>query len=299
MRYSEDSLKSWSAPISATEDQRVQNTIRMIKDALSSHAEMRKLQYEVFLQGSYANDTNVRQNSDVDVCVMLTSSFETKYVDGYVDKDYGFSAGGTPYNVFRQYVIEALRNKFGTSVVFAGNKCINIGDNTYHVNADVVPAFQYRDYKTIHSLDPNRFIEGIWFIAHDGTLIINYPKQHIQNGKSKNNQTDHQYKRLVRMMKHICNEMVKVGMADGDSITSFLIECLVWNVPDNYITGYSTWNETIKQAIKYLYSQITAEKHKDWGEVSERLYLFHPGRKWTPQKVLYFLNMMYGYLGYV
>nr|WP_316624994.1 nucleotidyltransferase [uncultured Ruminococcus sp.] len=299
MSYSEDTLKSWSAPISDTEDQRAQNTIHMIKTALSAHVELQKLDYEVFLQGSYANNTNVRQNSDVDVCVMLKSTFHTEYADGYTDKDYGFTSSSLTYQDYKRYVVEALTRKFGASVVTVSNKCINIGDNTYHVNADVVPAFQYRNYKAMNSRDPNRFVEGIWFYAEDGTAIYNYPKQHIQNGKEKNNQTNHQYKQLVRMMKHIRNDMVKAGKADGNSITSFLIECLVWNVPNSYITGYYSWNETIKQAIRYLYTKIDNDQHKEWGEVSELLYLFHPGRKWTADKVKSFLADMYTYLGYV
>lgn len=299
MRYSEDTLKSWSAPITDFEDQRAQNTINMIKNALSAHVELQRLDYEVFLQGSYANNTNVRQNSDVDVCVMLKSTFHTEYAEGYTDKDYGFTSSSLSYQEYKRYVVEALTRKFGASVVTVGNKCINIGDNTYHVNADVVPAFQYKNYKLINSHDPNRFVEGIWFMAVDGTTIINYPKDHKENGIDKNNKTGRRYKRLVRMMKHIRNDMKDIGRVDGDSITSFLIECLVWNVPNTYITGYYTWNETIKQAISYLYTKIDNDQHKEWGEVSEHLYLFHPGRKWTADKVKSFLADMYNYLGYM
>lgn len=271
----------------------------MIKSALSTHVELQKLDYEVFLQGSYANNTNVRQNSDVDVCVMLTSTFKTNYVNGYTDKDYGFSSAPDTYYMFKQYVVEALQNKFGSSVVTVGNKCINIGENNYHVNADVVPAIQYRDYQIINSIDPNRYVEGIWFRAVDGTTIINYPKDHKANGIDKNNKTGKRYKRLVRMMKHIRNDMKEAGRVDGNSITSFLIECLIWNVPNTYITGYYTWSDTIMQAIRYLYTEIDNDQHKKWGEVSERLYLFYPGRKWTAEKVKSFLADMYSYLGYV
>lgn len=41
--------------------------------------------------------------------------------------------------------------------------------NSYHVNADVVPAFQYRDYKAINSLDAARYIEEVserWYLFH-------------------------------------------------------------------------------------------------------------------------------------
>ena len=105
------------------------------------------------------------------------------------------------------------------------------------MNADVVPAFQYRDYKAINSLDATRYIEGIKYIANDGSVVINYPKEHISNGKQKNIKTNHAYKKLVRIMKHIRNNMADERKINPDKITSFLTECLVWNVPDSIITG--------------------------------------------------------------
>lgn len=299
MRYSEDTLKSWSSPLSEAENQRVKNTISMIESALSAHVGMRSLKYKVILQGSYANNTNVRQNSDVDICVMLTSSFEAEYVYGYTDKDYGYLSGGTSYYTFKQYVIEALRNKFGYSVVSVGNKCINIGDNTYHVNADVVPAYQYRNYKALNSRDPNRFVEGILFYAADGTKIINYPEVHKENGIEKNIQTKYQYKKLVRMIKNIRNKMADDKKVNENAITSFLIECLIWNVPNNYITGSNTWNETIQNTIACLYTEMNKGNYTNWTEVSKMFPLFRSGQKWSVNDVSSFLLDMYSYLGYV
>ena len=75
MKYSETTLQTWTVPLSSTEEERVENTIKMIKDAIRSHNELSLMTYEIFAQGSYANNTNVRQNSDIDICVMLTSTF--------------------------------------------------------------------------------------------------------------------------------------------------------------------------------------------------------------------------------
>lgn len=163
--------------------------------------------------------------------------------------------------------------------VSVGNKCINIRANSYHVNADVVPAFQYRDFKVINSLDPKIYVEGIKYLATDGKEIINYPKNHIDNGKQKNIATNYKYKKLVRIMKHVRNNMISDGKADGEIISSFLVECLVWNVPNEQIMKYNTWENTLRNVIAYLWNAINEDKHKKWGEVSERLYLFHYGRK--------------------
>ena len=296
MRYTEDTLKSWTSPLSQTEEQRVVNTVKMIKDAVTSYDDLSDCTMEIFAQGSYANNTNVRQNSDVDICVMLTSTVFCNYVDGKTGTDYGYTTGSITYSDYKSYVVDALKAKFGSNMVTVGNKSICINANSYHVNADVVPAFQYRDFKIVNSTDPQIYVNGIKFLAKDGAAVINYPKDHINNGKQKNNDTNYEYKKLVRIMKHIRNNMVDDGKADSDKITSFLIECLVWNVPNNLITGSSTWTDTVKNAIAYLWNAIKDEKHKKWGEVSERLYLFHSGRKWTDTGTKDFLFDLYSYM---
>ena len=93
MKYSEETLKNWKNPASDTEEQKINNTISMIKSAVANCPDLDDLTIEVFVQGSYANNTNVRTNSDVDVCVMLTSSFYTEYPEGKSREDYGFTEG--------------------------------------------------------------------------------------------------------------------------------------------------------------------------------------------------------------
>ena len=90
---------------------------------------------------------------------------------------------------------------------------------------------------------------------------------------AKNNATSYRYKRLVRIMKHIKNEMVEDKKTDGNKITSFLVECLVYHVPNNVITGYRTWTETVKRVIIYLYDEIKDGHHTKWCEVSDMVYL--------------------------
>jgi len=74
------------------------------------------------------------------------------------------------------------------------------------------------------------------------------------------------------------------------------VECLVWNVPNYIITGSNTWAERIKNTIVFLWEAFNNGTYKDWGEVSERLYLIHSGRKWSVTSIKDFLNNMYTYL---
>lgn len=298
MKYTEATLELWAKPASDTEEQKMETTINMIKSAIDSSKELEDSTIEVFVQGSYANNTNVRTSSDVDVCVMLKSMFFTEYPDGKSRKDYGFVEGTISFEEYKKRVKIAIEKKFGKENVSEGNKSLKIRSNSYHVNADVVVAFMLKDYRIINSFDPNRYIEGTRFLSSQGEQVTNYPKKHISNGKSKNIHTNHRYKYLTRIFKRIRNNMVDDEKTNGDKISSFLIECLIWNVPNNIITGYSTWTETVRQAIIFLYNALKDKKQTEWGEVSEYLYLFHPGRKWTAQDAQSFLYDMWNYLGY-
>ena len=46
-----------------------------VQAALHGSRHLAGLDYEVFLQGSHANDTNIRGDSDVDIVVMLKTTF--------------------------------------------------------------------------------------------------------------------------------------------------------------------------------------------------------------------------------
>ena len=75
---------------------------------------------EVFTQGSYANNTNVRTESDVDVCVMLKDVFHSDYPAGKTREDYGFSAAELTFDDYCIMVKRALMNKFRLQILILG-----------------------------------------------------------------------------------------------------------------------------------------------------------------------------------
>lgn len=83
----------------------------------------------------------------------------------------------------------------------------------------------------------------------------------------------------------------------SDNITSFLLECLTFNVPNNLMNDYYTWTERLRQSIIYLYNNTKlSEDCKEWGEPSELLYLFHSGRKWNNTDVNNYMIQLWNYL---
>ena len=74
-RFSEETLTNWTKPPSDTEETKLSNSERMVKDAINEDPKLSGMGTEVFGQGSYANDTNVRLNSDIDINVRYTDAF--------------------------------------------------------------------------------------------------------------------------------------------------------------------------------------------------------------------------------
>ena len=101
MRYSEEELKRWTNPPSETEDEKLQNAERMVKDAINSDEKLCSMNITIFCQGSYANNTNIRLDSDIDVNVCYTDAFYYDLPEGY-GKDY-FGLGNSCHYSFSEY----------------------------------------------------------------------------------------------------------------------------------------------------------------------------------------------------
>lgn len=294
-RFSEDTLVSFTKPPSDAEEAKLANSERMVKEAISQDATLNKMTTHVFGQGSYANDTNVRLNSDIDINVRLMDIFYFDLPDGKSRTDFDLNSPSEyTFEAYKNAVENALVNKFGRDSVIRDDKCITIKANAYRVETDVVPTFNFRRFSANGS-----FVEGAKFKTDKGKYITNYPLQHIDNGKSKNKATQKRFKRLTRIYRRIRYKMIDDGIAVSDNITSFLVECLVWNVPDYVFNQNDTWTDRLRLSIVYLYENTEEhEKCKEWGEVSELLYLFHSGRKWTHSEVNNYLVQMWNYLDY-
>ncbi|MDR7357930.1 nucleotidyltransferase domain-containing protein [Paeniglutamicibacter sulfureus] len=290
----EEKLAGWTGPSSATEQDRQDRTERMIREAINAHPAFQTLSRKVYAKGSYANNTNVRSESDVDVAVECTNIF-------YYDKtstDLGTSI--TPYSGewgdpqrLRDELIAALRAKFGSDVDTSGSTAIQVHSSSARVEADVVPCFEYRYYYSASS-----WVEGARVYKTDGTHVENYSSRQLTNGRAKNTRTNQAYKKTVRILKRLENAMV----ADGShrEAPSFFLECLVYNCPDS-LFATSTWTATVKDVLTHIYTSLDgAEPANDndrWLEVNETKFLFHTSQKWTRKDARDFAYAGWSYLG--
>jgi hypothetical protein len=294
-KFTEQTLTNWTKPPSNSEQTKLENSERMVKDAISSDEKLKTKSTETFGQGSYANNTNVRLNSDIDINVRYTGGFMFTKPPNTEENDVGldkYESSTYTYSEFKDDVENALVTKFGRTDVVRKDKCITISANTNRVETDVVPTWNYRRYEKDGS-----YVLGAKFYSDSGAHIVNYPKKHIENGIGKNNDTYRRFKRLTRLHRKLRYKMIEDGESVNDNITSFLLECLVWNVPNRIMNNYDTWTERLRQSIIYLYDNTKEQESCDeWGEVSELLYLLRSSRKWSRQDVNEYMVHLWKYL---
>jgi len=281
MKFTESQLNLYAAPLSESENQKCLNAIGMVRDALkqlgftddnktitplfkdtySYSLEMRNLygsrKIKLFIQGSYANNTNVRTQSDVDIAVVQEDIFQTLYRAGVTDQRYGFTTAALSSKTFKDEVQECLVSKFCHDVE-RKNKSIKIHGNTYRKDADTVPCRRYRDYRQDYSDNSENYIGGIVITADDREQIINYPEQHIANGRKKNIDTNHYYKKMVRIIKKMRYLMEDASYSSAKFISSFGLESLLWNIPDTLFMTYSIYRFEFGEIVNYLFNNISS-----------------------------------------
>lgn len=295
-KFTEETFTNWTKPPSETEQTKLENSEKLVREAIASDPKLRTKSTETFGQGSYANDTNVKLNSDIDINVRYTGGFMFDLPNDVEEKDVGldkYAASEYSYSEFKNDVETALVNKFGREYVVRKDKCITVLPNSTRIITDVVPTWNYRryDYKS------TKFILGARFMSDNYKWVVSYPKQHIENAVAKNSQTARKFKRLTRLHRKLRYKMIDDGEKVNENITSFLLECLVWNLPNNIFNNYDTWTERLRHSIIYIYDKTKQDSDCiEWGEVSELLYLFTGNRKWSREDVNNYMTFIWRYL---
>ncbi len=191
----------------------------------------------MLLQGSYDNDTNTRGDSDVDVVVMLQSAVYSD-VSRLPPADRARQRQGTGTSAmtgatFRTLVHAALVDYYGATRVHSKSKCLRVDKTNGYVDADVVPALEHRLYTGYPDYGQPSWIEGIAIDPLQGLRIVNYPKEHRKNGQAKNRRCSARYKPTVRQVKRLRRRAVDLGLVAKGTAPGYLLECLVYNVPDH------------------------------------------------------------------
>ena len=296
----EERFQSWATSPGKSEADRIENAVTAIRKAMAADAKLAPIT-KVYVQGSYRNRVNVRQESDVDIGVLYTNGgFYDQYPDGVSRATFGIRDHPYTYNQFKEDVAKALINRFGASGVHRGNKAFDIHPNSYRIDADVVPVFEHRRYNADGS-----YYAGVQLFDATGAKIINWPEQlrdgwplqHYEEAVAKNDATKRAFKGVVRILKKLRVVMAEAGHQSAKNIPGFQIECIVFNVPNDRFF-YSTWDEVVSRVIGNIWTYTaTAEGCADWREVSQWKWLFK-GQPDAKRAAAYkFIDEAWDYIG--
>jgi len=229
MAISESQLQSWTNQGAVT---LAKQTHESVRHAIYTSEWPQGVTYDIHLQGSYKNDTNIRGDSDVDVVVELTSAFYSNLTDDE-KRSLGLTQATYRCPEFMGDVLDRLTKYYGATQIRRGNKCINLAPTTGRLTADIVVCAQYRWYSNLTVA-----AEGITLWTHgNDKQIISYPSIHTDKCVEKNGATGGWFKRSVRMFKNARSYLVDQGVIDEKVAPSYLLECLIYGVPNNNFRG--------------------------------------------------------------
>ncbi|MDD3503022.1 MAG: nucleotidyltransferase [Eubacteriales bacterium] len=253
MPISEAKLETWSRQGAITTSK---NTHESIRHALvSNNSNIKNKDIEIFLQGSYKNSTNIRGDSDVDVVVKLNDIYYydtvelNEYEKSLFNRD--FSKANYTWHDFREDVLDTLIDYYGRWIIEEGNKSIKIEKGSNRLPADVVVCTQYRKYTQYNGHLNNQYIEGIsFFTLKDNMQIVNFPKQHYNNGVEKNRNTNGLFKPVTRIFKNMKSFLIENDYLDKTTAPSYFVENLLYNVPNRHFSG--TYQNTVYNILNWL-----------------------------------------------
>lgn len=184
----------------------------VLRDGLHRSPLLDARPFEIFGQGSRVNNTAVDQGSDIDLVLMLKRPF---------DPGYGWEG-------FRDDVLAALGESWAVRM---GRRCLNVDDpdSLFGEMVDILVATEHRAGAE----------QGVFFRDREGRPIVNHPKQHRRRGDEKDLRTGGRFKQTVRTAKRARGIAEGAGLIAAGEAPSYLIECLLFNVPDHVLAqGY-------------------------------------------------------------
>jgi hypothetical protein len=260
-------LETWSGQGSITQSSETYATIR--RALVESDSPYKDKQFDVFLQGSYGNDTNIYSESDVDIVIRYDSAF--KYDISQIPPAQQaafhaeFSAASYDLPAFKEDVIAVLRQRFGRDVE-VGNKAISIKANNGRRKADVIATYKFRGYSAFPATDPRSCTEGICFNDAAGNLIKNYPKLHSANCTQRHQDSGRKFKPVVRILKNMRRFLEESDILQKGVAPSYFLEGMLYNVP---LEAYApTLQQSLYNCLNWLGScdkdQLVCANRQYW-----------------------------------
>ena len=285
-------LSYWELPASNSEEQQIQRAADMVRMALSSSNWLKNEGAIIKPQGSYHNNTNVRIESDMDLrlthpCIKLV--YANDVVIDVANTFLGIYAAGRSYSDIakdmKHVLIFELTKQFGSNNIDStGKKAIRIKKcHGSRADVDIVPCFNFKWVMWNATYGQYNVEDGIAILSDDGAWTCNFPDQHYTNGVIKRTQTSCRFKRNVRMLKKLKDELVFSNILQSKQVPSFLIESLTYAVDNVYFLNET--DDRYGRLLRILYRMRELLSINSWvgnaKEINGIKYLFCPAQPWT------------------
>ena len=273
MPIPERTLSRWSHHQAATAFKQAHVPIRKALNAYDWPADVK---FQVFLQGSYKNDTNLGGDSDVDVVVRLAHRLRPRVAGltgDRLQKDASHKGAHQRWKSFRDHALKAMRASFGKAAK-SGRKTLKVPKGRIPADADLVVTLSHKQGIGLYLSDEKRW-------------IVSYPEQHYQRGLNKEEATGGRFKRTIRMFKAARNRLVEKKVINKDDAPSYFIECLLYNVPDDLFAP--------KLAPTYagILGRLKTASLKDFKCQNGQVPLFGPApEQWSQKKARAFVKAL-------
>ncbi|MBB2749782.1 UNVERIFIED_ORG: hypothetical protein GGI57_000448 [Rhizobium aethiopicum] len=302
-----DRFAHWEKAESTTETVAIERGRSVVQGILGANRSLISEGVRFAPQGSFTNRTNVRNEADIDLRVQHPSLWiehGTGVDPRTASNAYGYHGVGRSYaqiaGDMRSTIATELKASLGKSNVDdSGKKAIRVkGVTGSRGEVDVVPCFTlHHIYVPQGSWHYDR-IAGVAILGTDGSWTLNYPDQHIANGRLKRTTTGHQFKRMVRIVKRMQSDMIDHGVIT-ERVPSFLVECLVYLVEDHHFVvnedRYSRVKRILTRSLEIISQQGLALYNLP--EINGIKPLFGVRQAWTVEKARWFLASAICHLG--
>lgn len=256
----------WDNAQDKSELQQTENSIGEIKRCLNKDSELQKLinngKLLLKIRGSIAKNTNVTEASDLDLHLIFSKEYNLKER--------------------KDYVYDVLKKGFGNSNAIRKDLAISVKPSINRVPTDIL---------VCKAVD-NQRVDALSDITKKEVPF--YPTLDEKNINQLNASCKNNYSKMVRAYKGLKNEMFK-SKKYNHYVTSFMIECLLYNVNTELyeISSYSD-EKSIENKYRKMFLDVKAtifsvqlnnfEKTHEFKETNCIKKLFENKKHWQAAK---------------
>lgn len=256
----------WDNAQNSSEQQQTKNSIGEIRNCLNKDSELQRLinngKLLLKVRGSIAKSTNVTEASDLDLHLIFSKEYNLKER--------------------KDYVYDVLKKGFGNNNVTRKDLAISVKPNINRVPTDILVCKVVDDDRVDALSDTTK------------KEVPFYPKIDEKNINQLNAGCANNYSKMVRTYKGLKNEMFK-RKTNSHYITSFMIECLIYNVNHTLFDLARYINERNNEfKYKKMFLDIKAtifsvqlndfEKAYEYLEINGKKKLFEDEKHWQSVK---------------